>query len=129
MKLVLPFPPSVNTYWRSPTKGPLKGRVLISAKGRAYKSSVRKAVIEQLRALPKASSALADVDIVLYPPDLRDRDIDNFNKALFDSLTYASVWVDDKQIKRLCIEWGEKVKGGKVEITIVQFKPRASAVA
>ncbi len=129
MKLTLPFPPSVNTYWRSPTKGPLKGRVLISAKGRAYKSSVRKAVIEQLRALPKASSALADVDIVLYPPDLRDRDIDNFNKALFDSLTYASVWVDDKQIKRLCIEWGEKVKGGKVEITIVQFKPRASAVA
>jgi len=129
MKLVLPFPPSVNTYWRSPTKGPLKGRVLISAKGRAYKSSVRKAVIEQLRALPKASAALADVDIVLYPPDLRDRDIDNFNKALFDSLTYASVWVDDNQIKRLCIEWGEKVKGGKVEITIVQFKPRASAVA
>jgi len=129
MKLTLPFPPSVNTYWRSPTKGPLKGRVLISAKGRAYKSSVRKAVIEQLCALPKASSALADVDIVLYPPDLRDRDIDNFNKALFDSLTYASVWVDDKQIKRLCIEWGEKVKGGKVEITIVQYKPRASAVA
>lgn len=25
MKLVLPFPPSVNTYWRAPNKGP-RGR-------------------------------------------------------------------------------------------------------
>jgi crossover junction endodeoxyribonuclease RusA len=33
MKLVLPFPPSVNTYWRAPNKGPLKGRHLISEKG------------------------------------------------------------------------------------------------
>lgn len=129
MKLVLPFPPSVNTYWRLQTKGPMKGRVLISAKGRAYKSNVRKAVIEQLRTLPKASSALAEVEIVLYPPDNRDRDIDNFNKAIFDALTYASVWLDDKQVKRLAVEWGEKVKGGKAEITIVQFKPRAGAAA
>lgn len=129
MKLVLPFPPSVNTYWRLQTKGPMKGRVLISEKGRKYKSNVRKAVIEQLRALPKASSALADVEIVLYPPDSRDRDIDNFNKAIFDALTYASVWLDDKQVKRLAVEWGEKVKGGKAVITIVQFKPRAGAAA
>jgi crossover junction endodeoxyribonuclease RusA len=107
----------------------MRGRVLISEKGRAYKSNVRRAVIEQLRALPKASSAFADVDIVLYPPDYRPRDIDNFNKAIFDALTYASVWVDDKQVKRLVVEWGEKVKGGKVEITIVQFKPRAGAAA
>ncbi|MNF10412.1 Crossover junction endodeoxyribonuclease RusA [compost metagenome] len=82
-----------------------------------------------MRALPKASSAFADVDIVLYPPDYRARDIDNFNKAIFDALTYASVWVDDKQVKRLVVEWGEKVKCGKVEITIVQFKPRAGAAA
>ncbi|EOX4019030.1 hypothetical protein ACPH7A_000184 [Enterobacter roggenkampii] len=40
MKLVLPFPPSVNTYWRAPNKGPLKGRHLISEKGRAYQSAV-----------------------------------------------------------------------------------------
>ncbi|NYK51089.1 hypothetical protein GPV78_24585, partial [Salmonella enterica subsp. enterica serovar Typhimurium] len=25
MRLVLPFPPSVNTYWRAPNKGPLAG--------------------------------------------------------------------------------------------------------
>ncbi|MNY65829.1 Crossover junction endodeoxyribonuclease RusA [compost metagenome] len=65
----------------------------------------------------------------MFPPDSRDRDIDNFNKALLDALTYASIWVDDKQVKRMTNEWGPKVKGGKVEITIIEFKPRASAVA
>lgn len=30
MKLVLPFPPSVNTYWRAPNKGPLAGRHLLA---------------------------------------------------------------------------------------------------
>lgn len=129
MKLVLPFPPSVNTYWRTPTSGPLKGRHLLSKKGREYKAAVRKVVIEQLGRLPKASVALADVDILFFPPDLRERDLDNFHKALFDSITYASVWVDDKQVKRITAEWGPKVKGGKVEITIIEFKPRAGAAA
>lgn len=28
MKFILPFPPSVNTYWRSPNKGPAKVNTL-----------------------------------------------------------------------------------------------------
>ena len=31
MKLILPFPPSVNTYWRHPNKGAFAGKSLISA--------------------------------------------------------------------------------------------------
>ena len=65
MKLVLPFPPSVNTYWRAPNKGPLKGRHLISEKGRAYQSAECAAIIEQLRCLPKPSSSPAAVEILL----------------------------------------------------------------
>lgn len=34
MKLILPFPPSVNTYWRHPNKGAFAGKSLISAAGR-----------------------------------------------------------------------------------------------
>jgi repressor LexA len=67
MKLVLPFPPSVNTYWRAPNKGPLKGRHLISEKGRAYQSAACAAIIEQLRCLPKPSSSPAAVEILLFP--------------------------------------------------------------
>ncbi|EMW0511878.1 DUF1983 domain-containing protein [Enterobacter mori] len=91
MKLVLPFPPSVNTYWRAPNKGPLKGRHLISEKGRAYQSAACAAIIEQLRCLPKPSSSPAAVEILLFPPDARRRDIDNYNKALFDALNWVNV--------------------------------------
>lgn len=124
MRLTLPFPPSVNTYWRSPNKGPLAGRHLISAKGRQYQGAVRAAVLEQLRRFPKPSTAAATVEIVLYPPDHRTRDIDNYNKALFDSLTKIGIWEDDSQIKRMVVEWGEVVKGGKVDITITPFKKK-----
>lgn len=129
MKLILPFPPSVNTYWRAPNKGPLKGRHLISAAGRKYQSEACAAIIEQLRRLPKPSSEPASVEVILYPTDVRRRDIDNYNKALFDALTHAGVWEDDSQVKRLLVEWGPVVKGGRVEITITRFEPTAVAAA
>lgn len=123
MKLVLPFPPSVNSYWRSPNSGPLKGRTLISEKGRAFQSAACAAIIEQLRCLPKPSSSPAAVEIFLFPPDARRRDIDNYNKALFDALTHAGLWEDDCQVKRMLVEWGPKVSGGRVEITICKYEP------
>ena len=124
MNLVLPFPPSVNTYWRAPSKGPLKGRHLISEKGRAYQSAACVAIVEQLRCLPKPSTSLADVTILLYPPDERRRDIDNYNKALFDALTHAGIWEDDSQVKRMLVEWGPKVPGGRVEISICRYEQK-----
>jgi len=127
MRLILPFPPSVNTYWRAPNSGPLKGRHLISAKGRAFQSAACAAIIEQLRRLPKPSSEAAAVDIVLFPPDKRRRDIDNYNKALFDALTHAGVWEDDNQVKRMQVEWGPITPGGKVDITITKYEPAGAA--
>lgn len=129
MKLILPFPPSVNSYWRAPNKGPLKGRHLISEAGRKFRSEACAAIIDQLRRLPKPSTELAAVEILLYPPDSRNRDIDNYNKALLDSLTHAGVWEDDSQVKRLLVEWGPVVKGGRVEISITRYIPTAVAAA
>ncbi|EHL9937452.1 RusA family crossover junction endodeoxyribonuclease [Salmonella enterica subsp. enterica serovar 4,[5],12:b:-] len=129
MKLTLPFPPSVNTYWRAPNKGPLKGHHMVSASGRKYQSEACAAVIEQLRRLPKPSTAPAAVEIILYPPDKRIRDLDNYNKALFDALTHAGVWEDDSQVKRMLVEWGPVFPKGKVEITITKFETGAGAAA
>lgn len=127
MKLVLPFPPSVNTYWRAPNKGPLAGRHMVSADGRKYQSAACAAIIEQLRRLPKPSAELAAVEITLYPPDARRRDLDNYNKALFDALTHAGVWEDDSQVKRMLVEWGPVVPKGRVEITISKYEPAGAA--
>lgn len=127
MKLVLPFPPSVNTYWRAPNKGPLAGRHLVSADGRKYQSAACAAIIEQLRRLPKPSTEQAAVEITLYPPDARRRDLDNYNKALFDALTHAGIWEDDSQVKRMLVEWGPVVPKGRVEITISKYEPAGAA--
>ncbi|WP_413732312.1 RusA family crossover junction endodeoxyribonuclease [Sodalis sp. RH20] len=118
MILVLPFPPSVNSYWRAPNKGPLAGRHLISADGRRYRNDVFASVLEQLRRIPKALRHDVSIDLVLYPPNRARRDLDNCFKALFDALTHAGIWVDDSQVKQLSARWGEVTTGGKAEITI-----------
>ena len=129
MKLILPFPPSVNTYWRHPNKVAFAGKSLISAAGRKFQSAACTAIVEQLRRLPKPTSAPASVEIVLFPPDNRIRDLDNYNMALFDALTHAGVWEDDREVKRMLVEWGPKVPGGRVEISIKKHEPLAGAAA
>lgn len=106
MKLILPFPPTVNTYWRFTTKG-----VLISASGRSYRTNTIAAVLEQLKKRPKAITGPVEITLILNPPDKRRRDLDNYLKAIFDSLTHAGVWEDDSQIKKMEVKWGEAVKG------------------
>nr|WP_151411748.1 RusA family crossover junction endodeoxyribonuclease [Escherichia coli] len=129
MKLILPFPPSVNTYWRHPNKGAFAGKSLISAAGRKFQSAACAAIVEQLRRLPKPTSAPASVEIVLFPPDNRIRDLDNYNKALFDVLTHAGVWEDDRQVKRMLVEWGPVIPEGKVEITISKYEKASCKLA
>lgn len=118
--LTLPYPPSVNRYYRHPTRGPLAGRHLISEDGRKYREAVFAAVADQ-----KATRCLSGplrVSFALCPPDYRRRDLDNTTKALLDSLTHAGVWVDDSQIKRLVLEWDEVERGGKVFASIEEIQ-------
>ncbi|HBA3116253.1 TPA: RusA family crossover junction endodeoxyribonuclease [Escherichia coli] len=99
------------------------------AAGRKFQSAACAAIVEQLRRLPKPTSAPASVEIVLFPPDNRIRDLDNYNKALFDVLTHAGVWEDDSQVKRMLVEWGPVIPEGKVEITISKYEKTAGADA
>ena len=109
ISLNLPWPPSVNAYWRSPNKGPLAGRTLISEKGRAYRTNVLAAVsnhcfLTHQEARPLIPCARLAVALYAYPPDRRRRDIDNLPKAALDALTHAGVWADDEQIDFLSIQ-------------------------
>jgi crossover junction endodeoxyribonuclease RusA len=103
--LTLPWPPTVNTYWRA-----VSGRVLISAKGRAYREAVvwQKAREKWAAAAPGARLA---VDIEAFMPDKRRRDLDNLPKAVLDSLTHAGVWEDDSQIDDLRVRRADDIAG------------------
>ncbi len=65
MKLILPFPPSVNTYWRHPNKGAFAGKSLISAAGRKFQSAACAAMVEQLSSA-KTNAGTCFVEIVLF---------------------------------------------------------------
>lgn len=114
--LELPFPPSVNTYWRSPNKGKLAGRHLISERGREYRQQVAQAVLAASR--PVAPAGRLSVGMSVFPPDRRRRDLDNLPKGLLDALVHAGVIEDDSLIDRLMIERGVVCPGGKVRVFI-----------
>lgn len=113
--LELPYPPSVNTYWRR--VGP---RTIISAKGRKYRETVNGIV--------KAAGANVAFDrdlkvtIEAYPPDARRRDIDNILKAILDSLGDANVYVDDSQIIHLIAHKRDPLRpGGMIYVEIEEI--------
>lgn len=110
--LELPWPPSVNHYWRHVGR-----KVLISSKGRAYRQSVISLVAYEN--IEPITGRLA-VTIMAYPPDKRRRDLDNLPKALLDALEHAGVYEDDGQIDRLTIGRGHVYKGGKVCVLITE---------
>ncbi len=91
----LPWPPSVNHYYRH--VGP---RVLISRDGRRYRENiVAKFASEQV----KKFTVPVDLHIELYPPDNRRRDVDNSLKCLLDTFTHGGLYEDDSQIQKLTV--------------------------
>ncbi len=110
IELTLPWPPSVNRYWRT-----FQGRMLISAEGRTYRKDVADQVLIQRGA--KHYAGKMRVEIEAWRPDNRRRDLDNLLKAVLDSCTHAGVWEDDSNIVDLRIYWAEHI-GGMLKVKV-----------
>ena len=115
MKLTLPFPPSVNHYYRR--VGP---RTLISREGREYRRAICGLLApgggNGVRKPPAGGRIALAMDA--FPPDRRRRDLDNLLKCTQDSLEHAGVFEDDGLIDLLITRRRERIKGGKLEIRI-----------
>jgi Holliday junction resolvase RusA-like endonuclease len=109
-EIELPYPPSINHYWRR--VGP---RTLISREGRRFRQRVV-AILAALACEPLRGPLAVEVEV--HPPDNRRRDIDNVQKALLDALQHGGAYADDSQIVRLAIEKREPVEGGKTVVRI-----------
>jgi crossover junction endodeoxyribonuclease RusA len=110
LEIELPYPPSVNHYWRR-----VGTRTLISRGGRAFRQSVC-AILAAAGVRPLAG--VLAVEVTVYPPDNRRRDIDNVQKALLDALAHGGAYHDDSQIARLTVERRQVVPGGKVGVRL-----------
>lgn len=112
LEIALPYPPSVNHYWRH-TKS---GKHYISEKGRAFRAEVLK-ICKQFDAF----KGKVKMQIEVYYPDNRPRDPDNLQKALFDALTASGLIKDDnnKIIKDYRVVGMDEIrKGGMVVVKI-----------
>lgn len=112
--LTLPYPPSVNTYWRANGK-----RRFISKAGVEFKTSVQEYVISN--SIPKLGDARLRMDIVIRPRSRRIFDIDNLLKAILDSLMNAGVYDDDSQVDDLHITRGDPCPNGACIVVIEEI--------
>ena len=110
IELELPFPPSVNHYYRH--VGP---ETLISREGRTF----RKRVCALLGGggLPPYEGPLA-LCMDAFPPDRRRRDLDNIQKATLDAIEHAGIYHDDSQINLLVARRRQIVRNGRLVVCL-----------
>ena len=90
---MLPYPLTVNHYW-----GRSCAKTFLTKKARIYREHTVYAVQKLLK---KKFDKDVVLEMTLFPPDRRKRDIDNTFKSLLDALTHAKVWNDDSQVKKI----------------------------
>ncbi len=108
----LPYPPSINHYWRR--VGP---RTLISREGRAFRRNVCALLGGNGPRKPPSSGRIA-LCMDAFPPDRRRRDLDNIQKPTLDALEHAGVYEDDSQIDLLITRRRTSCPGGRIMIRI-----------
>lgn len=109
--LILPYPPSVNNYYRG-------GGKHLKAKVTAYRVNVGAAILEQYGHIEPITGPVALLGTVV-PPDRRKRDLDNILKGLFDALEHNNVLLDDNQIADLRLTREPPRPPGQVVVSII----------
>lgn len=109
--MVLPWPPSVNSYWRHSARG-----TYLSKHGRQFRKDALAAIAKE--ELTPFGDARVAVVIELRAPDRRTRDIDNHCKGILDAMTHSKIIDDDSQVDQLRIIRGPVEKEGAAYVTI-----------
>jgi crossover junction endodeoxyribonuclease RusA len=114
MILELPYPPSVNTYWRANGK-----RRFISKEGTLFKLAVQAYCFREK--VKSFGDKRLNVYINIHPRSKRRFDLDNCLKAILDAMMAAGVYDDDSQIDQLTINRVEPCIGGKTMVVISEI--------
>jgi crossover junction endodeoxyribonuclease RusA len=113
VEIQLPWPPTVNTYWRN-----VRGRMILSTKARQYRDHAESQAFEQDRRSWPLTGRLR-VAVTAFPPDKRRRDLDNILKSLLDVLGHIGLYQDDSQIDRLEVTRADL--GGVVHVRVEEI--------
>ena len=117
LALDLPYPPSINRYYRH-----VGFRTLISREGRTFRKNVCALLGGGGPRKPPAGGRIA-LCMDAFPPDRRRRDLDNLQKPTLDALQHAGVYEDDSQIDLLVTRRRSPAAGGRVVIGLEDMPP------
>lgn len=108
--ITIPWPPSVNKLWRVWNR-----RIILSTEARDYKRTIK-----QLYYTWDKVNLDGRLKILInaFPPDKRDRDLDNLLKITLDSLQGAGLFKNDSKFDDVHILRNKTVKGGILEVYI-----------
>jgi crossover junction endodeoxyribonuclease RusA len=114
--LDLTYPPSINSYYE---KGNfIKGKDRrVGVAGSAFRAEVLRFKLQNLKN-PRTLTCRLSMEVELWAPDRRKRDIDNPLKCLFDALEYARLIENDEQIDVLVMYKRGVEAPGKTIVTL-----------
>ena len=115
IRLELPYPPSVNTYWRANGH-----RRYISPEGVKFSKEVD--VIVKSSGYKSFGDKLVAMSVMIHPRSKRKFDLDNTLKAILDALMKAGMYDDDSQIEYIEIARGEQVDKGKTVVHLYEYE-------
>ena len=121
LTLDLPYPPSINRYYRHVGR-----RTLISREGRTFRRNVCALLGgggPPIRKPPTGGRIALCMDA--FPPDRRRRDLDNLAKPTLDAMEHAGVYEDDSQVDLLVIRRREVVPGGRLAAEVIELPLQA----
>ena len=114
LTLILPLPPSVNSYW-----GFAGSRRFLTLAAREFKKEVAHIASQQHINFGDKRLSLT---VTLHFKDRRKSDIDNRIKSLLDALVQAGLFDDDSQVDELHVYRGEIIRQGKSLIKISELE-------
>lgn len=119
VEFFLPFPPSVNSIWRSARKA-----VYRSPKYLAWRERAAHAVRGVWRGQPIRETV--SIEIRVYGDSRRSWDLDNRCKAVLDLLQDEGVIEDDNQVHHLVLHRGPKRRGGGAWVRLQIMDPETA---
>lgn len=112
--LTLPLAPTINHYYQQSGY-----RKYIGKAGLKFRQQVAEIVAQAGHATIEGR---VWVFVSVSPANKIRQDIDNRAKPLQDALTHAGVWLDDSQVDLLLLYRRPVIKGGKMEVLILEVK-------
>src|ERR1700751_2278055 len=128
IEISLPYPPSVNHYKQA-------GRLVRTASGKLYQARVNTGVTKRyyydvwvrLMEFRAATSFLGfgratiAMEMDVYPPDKRKRDLDGILKVSLDAMQRAELYADDFNIARLLVTRKDIIEHGQLIVRIQEL--------